>query len=206
MTVLGNAAKPTYSYFGFDGTGNPNQVAELLTAPAQRIVINSLGAWIGGWNDTVRCVLCVWALDGTLLASTDEFTVANEGAAGDGNQSNYVRDLTSPLIVNAGVEFYVGTNRHRDDAAQWGTGTTSNVHYRARAGYPSGGLGDVEGPTSTARRVGMYVADYQPLSVAWVRRSGAWVQATDLFVFRGGVWVAAESVGVLRSGSWVDAS
>jgi hypothetical protein len=206
MTVLGNSAKPSYSYFAYDSTTYPNQIAERLTSPAQRIVINSLGCWIGGWNAAPSCVMAVWALDGTMLAQTAAFTVANEGAAGEGNTAQYVRDLTAPLIVNANTEFYVGVSRDRNMAAQWGTGTTSNVHYEARGAHPPGALGSVSGPTSVARRTGMYVADYQPLSVAWVRRGGAWVQATDAYVFRGGVWVPIESVGVLRGSTWVDAS
>ena len=203
MTVLGNTAKPGYSYFAYDGTTYPNQVTEKLTAPS-RIRIITLGAWIGGWNDTVRTRLAIFDDANNLLGYSDEFVVANEGAAAEGHVAQYTADLQTPLILESGVDFYVGSIRHRDDAAQWATGSTSNVHYESRAAYPDGDQGAVSGPTSVARRVGMYVANYQPASSAWVYRSGVWVAAEAVKVYRSGAWVDTTSLQVRRSGAWVD--
>lgn len=205
MTILGTGTKPNYSYFAYDGTGNPNQVVERLTAPSG-IKIVRLGGWIGGWNDTVHTRLCVFALDGTLLGTTAEFIVANEGAAGDGNAANYEADLLVPVIIANGIDFYVGTVKDRDDAAQWMVGSTINVHYEGRGAYPSGALGDVSGPTSTARRTGMYVADYVPAAAMKVRRGAAFVDASAVQVFRGGAWSDVDSIQVRRGAAWTDAS
>lgn len=205
MAVLGDSGKPSYSYFAFDGTTNPNQVAERLTAPS-RIKIITLGAWIGGWNQVSQVVLGCWALDGTLLGRTASFNIANEGAAGDGQASLYTANLISPVIIEPGVVFYVGTNRDRaSNGVIWLLGTTVNSHYRATGAHPDGALGSVSGPTSTSRRVGAYVADYQPVGVAYVRRGSSWATADGVYVYRSGAWVLADAVQVLRSGAWVDA-
>lgn len=203
MTVLGNTAMGTWGYFGYASTTYPNQVTEKLTAPS-RIRIITLGGWIGGWNDTVLTRLAVFDNANHLLGYTDEFVVANEGDPANGHVSRYEADLQSPLIIEDGVDFYVGTIKNRSDAAQWSTGSTSNVHYESRAAYPDGDQGAVSGPTSVARRVGMYVANYQPASSAWVYRSGVWVAAEAVKVHRSGAWVDATSVQVHRSGAWVD--
>lgn len=205
MTVLGDSGKPGYSYQAYDGTSFPNQMVEKLTAPS-RIKIITLGAWLGGWNQISQCVLAVYSTSGTLLGRSAPFDVANEGAAGDGQASLYTADLITPVIIDNGVDFYVGANRDRDDGVIWLTGTNVNPHYEARAGYPDGTLGAVEGPTSVARRIGAYVANYQPVGVIYVRRSSAWVQADNVQVYRSGAWVDVDAVQVLRSGVWTDAT
>lgn len=203
MAVLGGSGQPGYSYFAYNGTGNPNMVAERLTAPS-KIRIVTLGAWLGGWNETCPAKLCVWALDGTLLGASAIFTVANEGAAGDGNTSSYTQNLVTPVVVDSGVEFYVGSSRDRNRAMQWGTGSTGTDHYRS-VGFEYGDFGSVDPPTTHARRIGAWVADYQPVSAAWVYRSGIWVQSQSFQVRRSSAWVDASSVQVRRGSVWEDA-
>ena len=206
MAVLGESGKPGYSYQAYDGTTNPNQMVEKLTAP-QKIRIIELGAWIGGWNQVSEVVLAVYHLDGTLLGRTAPFNIANEGAAGDGQASLYTRSLITPVILESGQQFYVGTNRERSgNGVIWLTGTTVNPHYEARAAYPDGVLGGVEAASSVARRIGAYVSNYEPVASAKVYRSGAWTQAESVKVYRGGAWTDADGVKVYRSGAWVDVS
>lgn len=206
MAVLGSSSKPNSSYFGAGGTSQTNQVAEKLTAPAQKIRIVSLGAWIGGWSDTFPCELTVWALDNTVLGRSVAFTVANEGTAGTGKVSNYVRDLITPVELNPGTQFYVGTNKDRDGSAQWSLGPTGASHYQGRGNYPGGIFGSVEGPTSTSRRAGMYVANYEPVSAARVYRGSGFVEAQDVLIFRGDEWVPVDGIYVRRGTSWVEPS
>lgn len=205
MTVLGESSKPTYSYFAYDGTVNPNQVAELLVAPA-RIEIVTLGAWIGGWNDTVHAKLQVWdAATHAVLGTTAEIVVANNGAA-SGDVDRYEEDLVTPVIIEEGTDFWVGITKDRDDAAQWATGTNINAHYEGRGAYTdSTNLGAVSG-TSVARRTGMYVADYTTVAQAWVYRTGVWLNTGGVKVRRSGAWADANGVKIYRSGTWVDAS
>jgi hypothetical protein len=206
MAVLGETGKPGYSYFAYDGTANPNQVAELLYT-AERIQINTLAAWIGGWNDTVHAKLQVWdAATYAVLATTAEFVVANEGSAANGNVSLYEVDLVTPLIIPAATDFYVGVTKDRDDAAQWSTGTNINDHFECRAAYSdSATLGAVSGPpTVTARRTGMYVADYQLAVSGKIYRDGIWEDAGAVKVYRSGVWTDVDAVKVYRSGAWTD--
>lgn len=205
MPQLGTSTKPTNSVYGSDGTGFANQYAEILTT-AEKIKITRLGSWIGGWNDTVHFVMCIWNMSNVLIASTAEQIAADEGNAAPSSQSNYEADLTTPLTLNAGDEFYVGLSTNRDDAKQIGMGGTGNDHYRARGAYPSSNIGAIEAPATFARRIGMYVADYQLVSAGWVRRSGVWVQATSIQVRRSGAWVDIDSVQVRRSSAWADAS
>jgi hypothetical protein len=200
MTVLGDNSKPHWGYFGYDGTANPNQIVELLTAPS-KISVVTLGAWVGGWSGTAACRIALYAADKTLLGYTTEFTVANEGAAGIGNVSQYEHDLETPVVIDSGADFYVGITRTRSDAVQWST-RSSGDHYEARSGYPDGDLGGVSGPTATSHSVGAYVADYEAVAGAWVRRGGVWVQAEGVYVRRAGAWVPADSISVRRGGSW----
>lgn len=205
MTQLGTSTKPNSLVYGADGTSFSNQFAEILVMPS-KVKIIRLGSWIGGWNDTVHFIMGVWDMSNALIGSTAEQIAANEGNSAVGAQSNYEADLTTPLILNEGDSVYVGVSTNRDDARQIGMGSTVNDHYRGRGGYPTGAMGAVEGPTATARRIGMYIADYQLVSAGWVRRSGVWVQATSIQVRRGSSWVDVDSVQVRRASAWVDAS
>lgn len=205
MTQLGQGTQPGFSYFAYDSASNPNQVVEKLTAPT-RLRILTVGAWLGGWNQNSQVVIGIWAADGTLLGRTAEFTVANEGDAGDLQTSLYTEDLQTPVIIDNGEDFYVGANRDRaDDGIIWNTGSNAYLHYRARAPYPDGDLGEVEAATSFSRRIGAYVVDYEPVGVIRVRRSSAWVEADAVKVYRSGAWEQVNGVKVLRSGVWVDA-
>lgn len=204
MTQLGDGGRPAYAYFAYDTTANPNQVGQLYTAPVQMRIIG-LGAWLAGWNDNSHCRLAVWDDALNLLGYTDEFVAVNRGAASGDNHDLYVFDLQTPVIIDNGADFYVGTIRNRDEGVSWPTGSNAENHFEARAAYPDGDLGAVSGPNTVARRVGAYVADYEPVGSAWVRRSGAWSQASKVQVYRSGAWVDADSVQVLRSGVWTDA-
>ena len=206
MPTIGAGAKPGGTYHAFGGSSQINQEAELLEAPV-RLRLLELGSWVGGWADTCRVRLCVWDADGDLLGQSAQITVANEGAAGTGNVSLYTEPLLTPVELAKGAEFYVGFVRHPDDAHQVSVGATSTgPHYHGRSGatWPNN-LGNAEGPTSQARRVGSYVADYEAIAGAKVYRSGAWVDAESVLVYRSGAWVDAEAVQVRRGSSWVDA-
>jgi hypothetical protein len=204
VPTLGDTTKPTYSFQGYDGSSFPNQMAERYTAP-QKIKINALGSWLAGWNQASQVRLCVWAADGTLLGQTAEFTIANEGAPADGNVTLYEEDLVSPVTIDAGDQFYVGTSRDRDDAVVWGTGSNAYTRYEASGAYPAGNFGAIEAAVAKTRRIGQYVADYEPVAGAWGFRGGVWVQAEFVKGRRGGAWVDATSVQGRRGAGWEDA-
>lgn len=209
MAKLGTDTKPAFSFHAFGGSGQTNQEAEALVLPAQRIRILTLGAWIGGWSSACKVALCLWANDGTILAQSDEFTVANEGTPGDGKASKYTADLLVPYeTATPGLTVKVGFTRDRDDAHIVLTGSTSNPHIHARGFYPPGGpAGDLGGATaesSATRRIGMWIENYEPMANAYVLRSGVWVRNTPKGL-RSGVWTEADAVKGHRTGSWVDA-
>jgi hypothetical protein len=203
VTQLGDGSKPTFSYFGYDGTSFPNQIVQKYTADG-RIRLITLGAWVGGWSDTVHARLAVYAADGSLLGYSDEFIVADNGPA-DGDVDLYEADLQTPVVIEDGDDFYVGITKDRDDAAQWATGSNAVSHYEARGSYPDADLGAVSGIATVSRRVGAYVVDYQPVGVIYGRRSGAWDQAEGVFEYHSGAWVQVDAVQGLRSGVWTDA-
>lgn len=156
MPVIGNSSKPT-SYWWAES--NPNQYAEKLTMPEDGD-ITRLGQWLGGWNGTVRTKLCIWDASGVLLGQSAQFTVANKGAPSSGNVDKYEADLTSPVSLSSGDEFFVGFSHDPSDAHQVSGGSSgSGTHYtRNRGTWP----GDLTGYTTVNRRVGSYVADYTP--------------------------------------------
>lgn len=200
MPTIGTTTKPSNFWWAF--ANNTNQHSEKLTMPETGRIV-SVGQWVGGWNDAPRTRLCIWDSAGVLLAQSAEFNVANEGAAGNGNVSLYVQALlTQPLII-AGQQFHVGFSRNPADAHQISGGAGgSGPHYeRARNPWP----GSMDAATSVDRRIGSYVADYQPVSGMHVRRSGAFAVAQDILVRRGAAFSSAQGVAVFRSGTWEDA-
>ena len=207
MPILGNDTKPGFAYHAYSGTSQPNQEAEDIELPAQRIRIKRLGAWIGGWNDSPRVRLCIWnSSTGALLAQSAQFTVANEGAAGPGNVTRYEADLETPFDTpTAGMTVRVGFTRDRSDGHQVSTGSTTAGHFHGRAPYPAGIFAEIDGGFAENRRIGLWIQDYELLANAYVLRSGVWERATPK-VYRSGVWQDADAVRVFRSGSWQDAN
>lgn len=207
MPIIGIDTKPSYSYHAYGGTSQPNQEAELVDLPAQRIRITRLGVWLGGWNDAPRVTLTIWDVaSGAVLAQTAQFTVANAGAAAEGHIARYEADLVAPYDTPAaGGQLRVGFTRDRADAHQVTTGGVSTYgHDHGRAGYPAGGFAEIDGGYAENRRIGCWIQDYVPLANAWVMRSGVWQRATPA-VFRSGSWQDADAVKVFRSGVWQDA-
>jgi hypothetical protein len=202
MPTIGFTTKPTHFWFAF-GASSTNQQAESLTT-FERSRILTLGQWMAGWNSTVRTRLCLWAADGTLLGQSAQFTVADRGAPTDGNVVLYTADLETPVDLANGTTFFAGFARHPSDPHQVsGDNAGTGPHYdRTRATWP----GSMAGASSADRRIGSYVANYQALHGAKVRRSGVMADAQAVYVRRSGVWVEASSVYVRRSGAWVEAS
>jgi hypothetical protein len=207
MPTLGYDSKPAFGYHAFGGLSEPNQEAEVITLPAQRIRITKLAGWLGGWSGTCRMRLTMWDDDTeAVLAQTAEFVVANEGAPAEDVNTLYAVDLSAPYETpTPGMVVKVGFTRHRDDAHITNTGSTVTQHYHGRGAYPGGTFGDVQTYAAQSRRIGVYIADYQIMGSAWVYRSGAWVRSDAVKVYRSGSWVDADAVKVYRSGAWVDA-
>jgi hypothetical protein len=171
-----------------------------------------LGAWVGGWNDTPRVRLSVWTTAGVLLGQSAQFSVANEGSGGGpgSNVALYTELLETPIELAAGVSFYVGPSRHPDDGFQVSLGAPgSGPYYAGRsggAGWPTPNIfGNVGTPETEDRRIGAYVANYEPIPGAYLLRSGVWTEAGAVNVQRSGVQDEAEAVRIFRSGAWIDA-
>ena len=207
MAIIGNDTKPGFAYHAYGGTSQINQEAEDVTLPAGRIRITRLGAWIGGWNDSPRVMLTIWnPSTGAVLGQSVQFAVSNQGAAGGGKVTKYVADLVTPYEANGGAVIRVGFTRHRDDAHQVSTGTTTPAgHEHGRGAYPAGGFAEIDGGYAENRRIGAWIDDYQPIRGGWVYRGGAWIRADQLAVIRSGVAVQATSVLVYRGTSWIEA-
>jgi hypothetical protein len=209
MPTIGTTTKPSSGWHSYLGSSETNQEAELLTMP-ERGTILELGAWLGGWNGTARCTLNVWAADGSreLLGRTAQFTVANEGAGGPAgsNVALYTATLTTPVGLSNGEAFLVGFTRHPDDGHQVSIGASGGgPHYHGRVG---GGVYQPDadfGPgaySEELRRVGVYVADYEPKPGGYIRRSSAWAEP-EVYVRRSSAWAEPE-VYVRRSGAWIE--
>lgn len=206
MTTIGTTSKPSFGYHAYGGSSYPNQEAELLTMPSRGTIV-TLGAWIGGWAATCRAKLALWDADGNLIGSSAQFTVANEGAAAEGHVSLYEVDLATPVDLSNGADFYVGFARHPDDAHQVSTGGNgTGPHYEDKSGGTWPNDFDAAGgdKSSVVRRIGCYVADFTEAPGAWIRRSGAWVEADAVQLRRSGAWADADTVQLRRSGAWTD--
>lgn len=207
MPELGNSGKPSSGWEAYGGSSQTSIEVEKLTAP-RRLRILEVGAWAGGWSATCRARLGIWSAAGALLGQSADVIFANEGAGGPagGNVARYVAALTSPVELEAGDLFYVGFNRHPNDAHQISKGASgSGPHFEDHVGAASWPTPAISSPASIDRRSGAFVANYQELAGIWVRRAGAWVLAESVSVRRSGAWVAADTVAVRRSGAWVDA-
>lgn len=204
MPIWGNDAEPGFGWHAFSSSAHPNQEAEALTLPDQRIRVLELGAWVGGWNGTCRIRLCAWAEDGTLLAQSAEQTIPNEGSGGEGQIARHTGALLVPYESEPGELIWVGFTRNRSDGHQIGTGSTINQHFHGRAPYPDGDFGEVELYVAQARRIGCWIEDYEPIATAHVYRSGAWTDP-ETVVRRSAAWGDPESVQAYRSGAWTDA-
>jgi hypothetical protein len=207
MPQIGSDLLPSHGYHAYEGTSYPNQEAEDVTCPAQRVRILRLGAWIGGWNDAPKVRLTVWhPTTGDILGQSAEFTVANRGAADKGKVNRYEADLEVPYVTaGPSAVLRVGFSKVRNDAHQVTTGTIGAGHIHGRASYPAGPFDEYGGGWSENRRIGCWVQHYVALANAYVLRSGVWQRATPK-VQRSGALVDASGVKVWRSGAWVDAN
>lgn len=212
MPTIGNSTKPSSGWHAYSSSSNPNQEAELLTMP-ERGDLLELGAWVGGWSGSCRTVLAVWAVDGTMLGSCPQVTVANQGAGGPsgGNVVSVVGTLSTPVRLDAGVQFYVGFARHNSDGHQVST-AGSGTHYEGRSGggtgptYQTAALGAVSGgPDPESGRIGAWVENYEAVAGGRVRVAGSFVDVAAARVRQGGVWVDLDAVKIRDGGSWVDA-
>lgn len=201
-TLIGSAAKPNSgAWEAFSSTFNV--AAEVLTMPERGRLV-SVGIWANGSNQTATARVAVWqqASPRTLLGQSATFTLGNESPA-DGHVDLYVVELETPVELDAGVSFYAGFWRDKSRSHQL-SGRSSGAHVddlSSTVALPSPhtgghGFGDYS--------VGVH-AYYEPIAGAYVRRSGAWVRATDVLVRRSGAWASVERVQVRRSGAWTDA-
>lgn len=209
MPAIGDATKPSGGWHAFTGNTQVQQEAELLTMPELGDV-TSLGAWVGGWSGTCRIVLCLWRLDGVLLAQSAQVTVANFGAGGPagGNVQSVIAGI-APVRLAKNQPFFVGFDRHGSDGHQISVGGAgSPSHYEGRHGgsgsaWP-GNLGAAGGIATQVRRSGAWVASYTRTPGAKVMRSGVQTDAQAVQVLRSGAWADALAVQIMRSGAWVD--
>lgn len=206
MPTIGDTTKPDGGGYWEQFGSTYNQSAMLLTMPEDGRIV-ALGQWISAVGSPMGCRLVVWdasTLD--VLAQTAEFTVANE-PAGVGNVSRYEVDLTSPLSVAAGVDFWVGFARDPAKTHQL-TGDNSGSHVdRKRTSWPGSMSGyDAGDHGFGGYGIGSYVAGYVTASGAKIYRAGAWVSADAVKVYRSGAWADVSAVKVRRSSAWADAS
>ena len=179
MAVVGTASRPT-SYWWSESS--PNQYAEKVTIPSNGNIV-SLGQWMCGQDGTARTKLCVWSgSTGALLAQSAQFTAADGGSQSSSAMSLYVEALTAPLAVTAGQVVYVGLAHHPSDRILISGGRgTSDTHYTQNQASWPGSM--TASPSSMSRRIGSYVADFEPGSPppttdngVYIYRAGAWLQ------------------------------
>lgn len=211
MPTIGTTSKPTSNWHAFAGTTFTQQEMEQLTMPEKGEITN-LASWVGGWEGTCRVYLCIWGADLALLGSVGPTTVPDHGAGGSGDVELVTGALASPVRLEAGDVFYVGFDRHVNDGHQVSLGAAGTAdHYEARRGGTSapwpGNIGGATGlgMSNASRRIGSYVANYDPIAGGKVYRTGAWADADAVQVRRGAAWVDAAAVQVYRAGAWVDA-
>ncbi|HVM29534.1 MAG TPA: hypothetical protein VM305_02005 [Candidatus Limnocylindrales bacterium] len=209
MPSIGDTSKPS-SGFAHAYSGSINQEAEEQTMP-ERGKITRVGVWAAGYEGSSSARLCIWAKGGSsasgndLLGQSGLVTFAQQ-TWGAGNVSRYEADLLTPVELDAGVTFYVGFSRNPNAGHQVTCRSGGDHIERKRTTWPGSMDGWTRHPDTGQRKaIGCYVANYDPVSGAWVRRGGVWVRAEGVFVRRAGAWVDATSVQVRRSGVWVDA-
>jgi len=203
--LIGNDNKPNGSFYeGWSDTYN--QSAELFTMPDRGRIVQ-VGFWAAGINQTTTTYGCVWlGSTGALVAQSASITIAGR-SFGAGNVDKYVVDLVTPYELDAGVTFYAGLSRAPGRSHQLSGGDIgSGQHWDNRKStWPNAIVpNDTGGHGHGNYRVGCHVF-YEPIAGAWIRRSGAWVRATDTQVRRAGAWVDVDDVQVRRSGVWNDA-
>ncbi|CAN5751321.1 hypothetical protein BH23CHL7_BH23CHL7_17400 [soil metagenome] len=209
MPSIGDATKPSGAYYLWSRHSSENQEAFLFTMP-ERGKITRIGIWARAdtqFSGSTSFRTCVWAKGASLsagndlLGQSDLFTVTAASMA-LANLLKYEADLLSPVELEAGAQFYAGFARNPNGSHQWATQQTGSHIHRRRTTWP-GSMNDYDNHDGAVR--GIYVANYDPVSGAWVRRGGVWVRAEGVFVRRAGAWVDVTSVQVRRSGAWVDA-
>lgn len=205
MPSLGLTDRPETFEWWLDAN---NQNANHLTTPGQRIRILELAAWIRGINPhgSVNYRLCVWDDDGDRIAQTSTFTVTAAPGPNVANLLERTHPLSAPLDLDPSSSIYVGVSWSPGGALQFGWhnhGPAGNHidDSSTQTGADLDIAGNTHGGTGA---IGAYVASYQVLAGAYVRRSGSWVRADAIRVRRSGAWVDADRLQVRRSGAWVD--
>jgi len=200
--LIGQATEPN-GLGGFEQWNDTyNQAAELLTMP-EHGRITRVGFWTAGINETASARGVVWrGSDGAVIGQSDLITIASRAV---GYVDLYTVEILDPPEIAAGATFYAGFARAPTRSHQL-IGRASGQHYdRKRSTWP----GSMAGADTGGHGFGDYAigchAYYEPMSGAWIRRSGAWVRADSVQIRRSGAWAEATSVQIRRSGAWSDA-
>jgi hypothetical protein len=191
------------------------QQAVRLTMPEHGLITH-LGAYLRGvaGYGSISYRLCVWKWDGAVsdqnrLLGQSALKSSSSGTFALGSLIKYTWPLEEPVDLPAGAVFLVGfaTDTASGSAAQWGV-ESGGTKYSRDTGPPPGQAwpDNMKNCYADSLALAAWVEAYAPVGAAWVRRSGAWVQADAVQVRRSGAWVDATSVQARRSGAWVDAS
>ncbi len=218
MPTIGLTARPT----GLSADGgtelwignSQRQEADRLAHPGDpaRILVKSLGIWVRGYTGqgSINVTLALWKwgtspAEGNGLQAQTLPASVSEGAYNTGNTDrllNIVRPLVTPYEW-ADTDGDVLVGFHRDgNAHQLGYSTPGTHYHRASTSSSVGTMNDRTGDTGV---IHAYIADYDPIGSAWIRRGAAWIRAAEVQVRRGAAWADSDAVQVRRTGGWTDA-
>lgn len=212
MPRIGSAAIPDLAQYR---VGNVEQQQGQRYTMPERGEITELGAYIRGvaGNGAVDYRLVLWAWGGSvgagnaILGQTATHS-ASSGTVAPGSLVQQTWPLITPVELDAGYAFMVGiaTETSGSAAHQWGLRSGGGTHYAKDLGGGTSWPVSMKNCYSDAHDMAAWIESYTALAAAWVRRSGAWIRASDVFDRRSGAWAKATDVQVRRSGAWNDAS
>lgn len=185
----------SFNSFAFSGLNNLNQVGtSLQTMPAAGYVY-SVSAFFGGDGAAVNARMVIWDSSGNILAQSATFS-APSGTRSSGGQSLLSANLTTPLLLVATTQVFIGFWRDPAGGAVWSFNTASGTWDENT--NTSGSPGAFTGLTSNTGQLQAF-ATYVALAVN-VKLSGTMTPKPVRVKLAGSM--TAKPVNVRVAGAW----
>lgn len=205
MATLGKTTTPTTGTHGFI-TNTAKAVAMLFTMPTTGF-ITSVTFWAATTTPNTDNIWgVIWDSSGNVLGHGSGVSTSGGTSSGVGATQWYTDTLTTPLLVAAGTQIFIGWQPNSStNSVSWaynGSDHSPDARWNGASGTPSGASFSGNTAQSPAGAVAAY-ATYTPAQMKrW--HSGAWV-AASVKRWHSGAWVSAVPYR-WHSGAWVPGS
>lgn len=199
MATLGNSTHPTFGWDAYQSSAN--QAAQKYTMPTGGGTITSVTFYGSGDGSSHNIGYgCIWDSSGNLLAQGSGVSTTGGGQSA-GGQTWHTDTLTTPLVVTAGTQIYIGWQRSTSTLFDWSwAGDSATVAYHTSGNSPANFGSSASVQNGSIGAYATYTAGSSGSGLKR-RRSGAWV-TVSWKIRRSGAWVAM-TWKIRRSGAWV---